>query len=98
VKKLLIKNVTGTSGGASGRLEVDCSDGGSYLVPRDVPRSTYRNATIAVLLDENGETVTIAKVEEFGENGRPTKWIPLVRGNRLTLDGTEEVIDCRQTA
>ena len=95
MKKLFIKKVESTGGGQPGfHLGVDCSDGTSYTVPRDVSRKTFWDATIAVL-EEDGKVITLAKIKKFGEDGRPVEWSNLIRDTPLVLDGTEEVVDCR---
>jgi len=93
-KKLLIKRISGTSGGIPGiHLGLDCTDGSSYRIPRDISRSELRDANIAVL-EEDGEIVSIAKVDSFRKDGRPDNLRNLTN-KPFELDGTEEIVDCR---
>ncbi len=95
MRKLFIKEVERTHGGMPGlHLDVDCTDGTSYTIPRRVSRATFHDATIAVLKEGN-KVISIVKVRSFGKDGRPNQY-EHIAGEPLNLDGKEEVVDCRK--
>lgn len=94
-RELLIKEVKSTDGGLPGvRMTINCTDGTSYRIPRNVPRKTFWDATIAVL-KEGEKVINVAKIERFGEDGTPVEYSSLTR-DKLILDGAEKVTDCRR--
>ena len=95
--KGFLKIVERTHGGCSPCLVVDTTDGHYYTVPRDrVVRSAFRNATIIITEDDDGNVYGIAKVTSF-EEGSPNKpkTIRHLVGDRFTLEELDEIKDCR---
>ena len=99
LRKLLIKSVARAVGGLSSYLDVKCTDGSSFSVPRSehggIPLSELEGGTTIAELTQDGEVVSRVKLISFDNDGRPDKHIHIT-GEPLMLDGTEEIIDCRR--